>query len=130
AFVVRSLLVGSLLGLSTGSAYFVFFFLFVALTRLVNGTLRDSLENPVFKLLFIPLDSRYRFGIQAKVEGVVNETGRFIAGLFIFFVMLIPSFKIIWVPVVILLLILVYMLVTNQLYTGYKTTIRGKLEHS
>jgi len=42
--------------------------------------IRDSLENPMFKLLFIPLDSRYRFGIQSKVEGVVNESGRFIAG--------------------------------------------------
>src|SRR4029077_4908136 len=116
AFVVRSLLVGSLLGLSTGSAYFVFFFLFVALTRLFNGTLRDSLENPVFKLLFIPLDSRYRFGIQAKVEGVVNESGRFIAGLFIFLVVLIPAFQIIWVPAVILLMLIVYMIVSNQLH--------------
>src|SRR5882762_7109330 len=129
-FVIGSLLVGTLLGLSTVSANFVFFFLFVALTRLFNGTLRDSLENPVFKLLFIPIDNRYRFGIQAKVEGVVNESGRLIAGLFIFLVVLIPYFQIIWVPVFILLLVGVYILVTSQLYTGYKNKIRSKLEHS
>jgi len=129
-FVIGSLLLGMLLGLSTTSGNFVFFFLFVALTRLFNGTLRDSLENPVFKLLFIPIDNRYRFGIQAKVEGVVNESGRLIAGLFIFLVVLIPYFQIIWVPVFILLLVGVYIVVTSQLYTGYKNKIRSKLEHS
>lgn len=130
-FVIGSLLSGTFLGFtSAASVNFIFFFLFVALTRLFNGTLRDALENPIFKLLFIPLDSRYRFGIQAKVEGVVNESGRFIAGLFIFLVVLIPAFQIIWVPVVVLFLLGVYMIVTNQLYAGYKTKIRSKLEHS
>lgn len=129
-FIIGALMSGTLLGISQGTGNFIFFFLFVALARLFNGTLRDSLENPVFKLLFIPLDNRYRFGIQAKVEGVVNESGRFIAGLFIFLVAMIPAFQIIWVPVVILLLAMVYIVVTNQLYTGYKTKIRAKLEHS
>ncbi|MBK5280392.1 MAG: hypothetical protein JJE09_16155, partial [Bacteroidia bacterium] len=72
---------------------FIFFFLFVALTRLANNTLRDSLENPVYKLLFIPLDARYRFGIQSKVEGVINESGRFIAGIIIFGFALFPFFN-------------------------------------
>ncbi|CAN5338357.1 hypothetical protein BH09BAC3_BH09BAC3_37520 [soil metagenome] len=107
---------------------FIYFFLFIALTRLFSNMIRDSLENPMFKLLFIPLDSRYRFGIQSKVEGVVNESGRFIAGALIFGFALIPFFKIIWMPIILSGLVALYFLVIKKLYAGYKTKIRSKLE--
>ncbi len=128
--VLASIVAGGFMQLTLSNSGFVFLFLLVALTRLFNGTLRESLETPVFKLLFIPIDNRYRFGIQAKVEGVVNESGRLLAGLIIFLVVLIPAFKIIWVPVFILLLMGVYAVIINQLYAGYRNKIRSKLEHS
>jgi hypothetical protein len=109
---------------------FIYFFLFIVLTRLFNTTLRESLENPVFKLLFIPLDPRYRFGIQAKVEGVVNESGRFIAGVSIFLFALVPFFKILWIPALTLLLVAAYFIVIRKLYNGYRNKIREKLESS
>ncbi len=111
-------------------ATFIFFFLFSSLTRLFNAMLRDSLENPVFKLLFIPLDSHLRFGIQAKVEGVVNETGRLVGGIFIFAFSLISFFSISWIPGIILLLVGAYFLVGGKLYNGYRNKIRSKLESS
>jgi ATP:ADP antiporter, AAA family len=128
---IGSLLTGSLFGYSidTNPLTYIYFFLFVAVTRLFNSMIKDSLENPVYKLLFIPLDSRYRFGIQTKVEGVVNESGRFIAGVFIFLFALVPFFKIIWVPVIVLGLILTYFKVIQNLYQEYKNKIRLKLEH-
>ena len=107
---------------------FIYFFLFVALIRLFNNMIRDSLENPMFKLLFIPIDNRYRFGIQSKVEGVVNETGRFTAGILIFVFATLPFFKIVWMPILIGALIGSYFLVIQKLYTGYKAKIRSKLE--
>lgn len=115
-------------GLATTGGSFIFFFLFVALTRLFNGMLRDSLENPVFKLLFIPLDGRYRFGIQSKVEGVINESGRFVAGIIIFAFTLMAGFKLVFVPIIILVLAAVYMFVAGKLYYGYRAKIRAKLE--
>lgn len=129
-FAVGSLITGVVFGydLALAPSTFIFFFLFMALTRLFNATLRDSLENPVFKLLFIPLDSRYRFGIQAKVEGVVNESGRFIAGISIFLFALIPFFNLLWIPGLLLLLVGAYFIVGNKLYNGYKNKIRAKLE--
>lgn len=129
-FALGSFVVGLIFGYTpgTGSEGFIFFFLLVALTRLFNVMLRDSLENPVFKLLFIPLDNRYRFGIQSKVEGVVSESGRFMAGIFIFSFGLIPIFKIIWIPAIVLVLIGLYFLVITKLYNGYKGKIRSKLE--
>jgi hypothetical protein len=109
---------------------FIFFFLTVALMRLFNVMIRDSLENPVFKLLFIPLDNRYRFNIQAKLEGVINESGRFLAGLVIFAFALIPIFRTYWITLLILILGAAYVLVIKNLYTGYRNKIRSKLESS
>lgn len=109
---------------------YIYFFLFVAVTRLFNTMLKDSLESPVYKLLFIPLDNRFRFSIQAKVEGVVNESGRFLAGVFIFLFALVPFFKIAWIPIFVLGLILAYYKVIQNLYQEYKEKIKSKLEHS
>lgn len=109
---------------------FIYFFLFVALTRLFNSTLRDSLENPVYKLMFVPLDSRIRFGVQTKVEGVVSESGRLVAGIFIFLLSMAPFFKILWIPVIMVGLCAIYFLVVQRLYGGYKNKIRSKLENT
>lgn len=112
------------------STSFILFFLTVALMRLFNVMIRDSLENPVFKLLFIPLDSRYRFNIQAKLEGVINESGRFLAGLMIFGFALVPIFKTYWITLLIVLLGVAYILVIRALHSGYRNKIRSKLESS
>ncbi len=129
-FAISASFTGIVFGYSPEMAprAFVYFFLFVALIRLFNNMIRDSLENPMFKLLFIPLDNRYRFGIQSKVEGVVNESGRFIAGILIFSFASIPFFKIVWMPVLISILAGLYFVVIRKLYAGYKAKIRSKLE--
>ncbi|NJN41185.1 MAG: hypothetical protein HC811_02045 [Flammeovirgaceae bacterium] len=66
--------------------------------------------------------------MQAKIEGVINEFGRFLAGLFIFLFALIPVFNIVWIPAIIVLLVVAYVLIINNLYKGYKNKIREKLE--
>ncbi len=113
----------------TSPAGFIYFFLFVAMTRLVNWTLRDSLETPVLKLFFIPLSSRLRFGLQTKVEGLVNESSRFVAGLLIFGLFALPFFEVVHIMILLLVLCVVYMFIINKLHQGYRHKIRLKLEH-
>lgn len=129
-FAIGAIFTGVIFGydIALSPTTFIFFFLFMALTRLFNATLRDSLETPVYKLLFIPLDNQLRFGIQAKVEGVVSESGRFIAGVAIFLFVLIPFFNLLWIPAIILLLVGAYFIIGNKLYNGYRNKIRAKLE--
>ncbi len=131
-FAISASFTGLVFGYTPATAQntFIFFFLFVALIRLFNSMIRDSLENPLYKLLFIPLDNRYRFGIQSKVEGVVNESGRLTAGILIFAFATLTFFKIIWMPLILLALVVVYFMVINKLYAGYRTKIRSKLESS
>ena len=129
-FSIASITTGSFLGFekSIAPAGFIYFFLFVSLSRLFNWTLRDSLENPVFKLFFIPLDNRLRFNIQSKVEGLVNESARFIAGLLIFGLAFLPFFKIIHISIFLVVLSGLYFLVVTKLYNGYRNKLRMKLE--
>jgi AAA family ATP:ADP antiporter len=131
-FALTSSITGGVIGDTPelGHDAFIFFFLSVALLRLFNAMIRDSLEQPVFKLLFIPLDGRYRFNIQAKLEGVINESGRFLAGAMIFSFSLIPIFETYWIPILILVLALAYVLVIKKLHDGYRNKIRMKLESS
>lgn len=129
-FSLGSIFTGSIFGFSKQGSPggFIYFFLFVALSRLFNWTLRDSLENPVFKLFFIPLDSRLRFNIQSKVEGLINESARFVAGLAIFAFAFIPFFNIVHIAVLTLFLVAAYFLVVRKMYNGYRNKIRMKLE--
>jgi ATP:ADP antiporter, AAA family len=127
-----SVITGAMFGFdkTASPAGFIYFFLFVAASRLFNWTLRDSLENPVFKLLFIPLDGRIRFNVQAKVEGLINESSRFVAGILIFLFAFIPSFEVIHISIVLFVIAAVYFLIVNKLYSGYRKKIREKLESS
>ncbi len=77
------IVVASTVGVIPGTPEFTWFFLFVAISKLFMDSLKEALENPSFKLFFMPLDIRIRFDIQAKVEGVVNESSRFIASIII-----------------------------------------------
>jgi MFS family permease len=127
-----SVIAGSIFGFdkALSPAGFIYFFLFVAMSRLFNWTLRDSLENPVFKLFFIPLDGRIRFNVQSKVEGLVNESSRFVAGFLIFSLGFIPAFEVIHISLFLVLLSAGYLVIVNRLYNGYRTKIREKLESS
>lgn len=128
-FAFGSFGTGLFFGGDIGKSSYVFFFVFIALTRLFSWTLRDSLENPVFKLFFIPLDSRIRFSTQAKIEGTFNELSRFLTGLLLFGVALLPFFKVVYIMGILLVLVALYFLIVNKLYKGYRDKIHEKLEN-
>lgn len=129
-FSIGSILTGGIFGFDKQMAPtgFIYFFLFVSLNRLLNWSLRDSVENPVFKLFFIPLENRLRFSIQSKIEGVVNESARFVAGCLIFGLAFLPFFNLIHISIVIVVLAGLYFVVVNKIYSGYRNKIRLKLE--
>ncbi|MDH5474849.1 MAG: cyclic nucleotide-binding domain-containing protein [Cyclobacteriaceae bacterium] len=130
-FALCSIIAGTLFGVSPIESpnTFIWFFLFISITRLFNYSLRDALENPTFKLFFMPLDNNTRFEIQTKVEGVVNETARMIAGGFILLLSLISFFELIHYSYVTLLLIGGYVYVIGKLYNQYRNKIKTKLEN-
>lgn len=123
-----SALVGTFLGYSLETGTFLFFFLFITLSKLFNTSLRESLENPTIKLFFLPLDGITRFDIQTKVEGVINQFSVLIAGGIIFLLGLFHFFKIIHYSYFLLIIIAGWIYVTGKIYLEYKNTLKEKLE--
>lgn len=129
-FALASLISGTFFGFEkvVSPTGFVYFFLFAALTRLFNWTLKDSLENPVLKLFLIPVDGRLRFSIQSKVEGIVNEGARFLSGVLILVLGTLPFFRVVHIGILVAVLAGLYFVMVSNLYVGYRNKIRQRLE--
>ena len=127
-FTLVSIVAGSFFGYTGGGASFLWFFLFIALSKLFNESLKESLEQPSFKLFFMPLDIKIRFDIQAKVEGVVNEFSRLIAGALILLLGFLTFFKLIHYSYLLAVVIIIWIYVTNRLYLEYRINVKKKLQ--
>ena len=127
-FVVATIFVGLLIGFQPSSQEFIWFFLFVALSKLFVSFLRDAMENPAFKLYFMPLDSTIRFDIQTKVEGVVNEFAKAVAGGVILALGVFAYFNSLNYYYILLIVIVGWIYVTGKLYNEYRNRIKTKLE--
>lgn len=125
---VLSALVGSIFGYSIDTGTFLFFFLFISMSKLFNTSLREALENPTIKLFFLPLDNDIRFDIQTKVEGVINQFSVLIAGATIFLIGLLPFINLIHYSYILLFIIGGWIYITGKIYFEYKNTLKKKLE--
>ena len=122
------ILVGTLSGQSAAVGTFFTFFLFVALSKLFITFLRDALENPAFKLYFMTLENRIRFDIQAKIEGVVVEFAKVLAGGAIILLGLLTFFELVHYYYILLFVIVGWIFLAGKLYSEYRDRIRAKLE--
>lgn len=127
-FTGLAIFFGYIFGFDITSTEFIWFFLFIALSKLFVTTLREAIENPVFKLFFMPLDSKVRFDIQTKIEGIINEFSRAIGGGLILLLGLLPFFKLIHFSWILVLVIIVWGYILFKAYNLYKVNIRLKLE--
>jgi ATP:ADP antiporter, AAA family len=127
-FTFVSIWVGGLFGYTAESPAFIWFFLFVSLSKLFHESLRESLETPSFKLFFMPLDIKIRFNIQAKVEGVINEFSRLIAGFMILALGTLAFFELIHYSVILVVVIIAWIWSTSKLYSEYRINVKKKLQ--
>ncbi len=127
-FTAAAIFSGTYYGFDVTSSNFIWFFLFIALSRLFTSTIRDATENPIFKLFFMPLDSRVRFDIQTKIEGTINEFSRALAGGIILSLGLLPFFELIHYSYILVIIIMAWVYITIKLYNLYKVNIQLKLE--
>lgn len=127
-FTGLALVSGYYFGFEVTEPSFIWFFLFIALSKLFGTTLREATENPVFKLFFMPLDSRVRFDIQTKIEGTINELSRAISGGIILLLGFLPFFELIHYSWILVAIIIGWTYLIIKLYHLYRVHIRLKLE--
>jgi len=113
-------------GSDISDSSFWMFFLFISLSKLFTTSLKDALENPAFKLYFMPLDIKVRFDIQTKIEGVIGEFSGLIAGTMTLIMALI-GLKLIHYSYVTIILAFIVLFVVGKLYAEYRNALKSKL---
>jgi hypothetical protein len=73
--------VGYFSGYKVESSGFIYFFLFISMSKLFNKALKDGLEVPSFKLLYQSIKQEIRFDVQAKIDGTINEIAALTSGI-------------------------------------------------
>lgn len=124
---LSAFMAGGFFGYETDSDTFIFFFIFIAVGKLFTDSLKDSLEEPAFKLFFLPLDIKIRFDIQTKIEGIVNEFAGVLAGAFLLIAEALYFFELIHYSVLIIAVIIGMLLVAGKLYQQYRLTLQSSL---
>jgi hypothetical protein len=127
-FTLGAIVTGNMFGYLPGSENFIWFFLFVVLSKFFSNSIREALEIPTFKIFFMPLKINIRFDVQAKIEGVINESSRLLAGTMILIIGTLSFLDIIHYTYFLLAIIIGYFFVTGRLYNEYRNNVRKKLE--
>jgi len=120
-------LVGLFLGYTPESPSFFAFFVMISVSRLFVSSLKDALDEPAFKLYFLPLDSSARFDIQTKILGVVNAFSALIAGGIILLLSQVERFNLLTISLVALPILFVWYLITRYMHAGYRATLQDTL---
>lgn len=127
-FTVGAIVAGHIFEYEIKSEEFILFFVLTAVGKLFTASLKDALENPAFKLFFLPIDIKIRFDIQTRIEGVVNELAVLVAGAMQIGLGLLVFFQLIHYSYFILLLAAGIVYLASKLFEEYKTTLKGTLE--
>ena len=127
-FTIGAIVTGNLLGYLPASENFIWFFLFIVLSKFFSNSIREALEVPTFKIFFMPLKINIRFDVQAKIEGVINELSRLLAGTMILIIGAFAFFDLIHYSYFLLAIVVGYFFVTGGLYNEYRNNVRKKLE--
>jgi hypothetical protein len=120
-------LIGAGFGFTPDDPTFIFFFVTIAVSKLFVTSLKDALDEPAFKLYFLPLDVESRFDIQVKIQGLVNAFAGMIAGAIILLLNNVEVFNLLTISVAVIPLLLIWYLVTQRMHKGYRSTLQGTL---
>ena len=92
------------------------------------SSLKDALDEPAFKLYFLPLDGAIRLDVQTKIQGVVNAFAGLIAGGIILILSSIEVFNLLYISLSAVPLLIIWYVVTKYMHKGYKETLQDTLQ--
>ncbi|MEX1238139.1 MAG: HEAT repeat domain-containing protein [Cyclobacteriaceae bacterium] len=126
SFTVAALVLGFIFGYAPANTYFVVFFLTIAMSKLLISSVKESLDNPTFKLYLLPIESKIRIDVQTKIEGIVTAVASIIAGGFIILITQ-SGFNLIYITMFAIPLIALWYFVVNKMHDSYRHTLQNTL---
>jgi ATP/ADP translocase len=127
-FTGIAIIVGFASGYEKTAPGFIYFFLFISMSKLFNKTLKDALEVPSFKILYQSLKKSIRFDVQAKIDGTINEISALTSGILLTALSAIVFIKLIHFSVFLFILLIIWLIITIRLYKEYRNSLEQALK--
>lgn len=127
-FCLASIVSGLTLGSLVTNPYFVVYFLMVALSRLFSHSLTVSIEKPILKVLYQPIDENVRYDVMAKVDGTLNELAGVLAGAILLGLGALPFYHQFLVNYIVIAGLVVLSILIFSLYRQYQRKLRSSLD--
>jgi AAA family ATP:ADP antiporter len=108
----------------------IYFFIMIAMSKLFVNSLKGGLDDPTFKLYYIPMDKAHKLDAQTKIEGMITSLASVVGGGAIVLMNKFPFFTLLSVTFVTLPLLGLWYWVTNKMYKGYRDTLQSSLQKS
>jgi AAA family ATP:ADP antiporter len=128
-FTGGAAILGASFGYTQGDAL-IYFFIMIAMSKLFVNSLKGGLDDPVFKMYYIPMDKAHKLDAQTKVEGMITSVASVIGGGVIVLMNNFPYFTLLTVTFITLPVLGLWYWVTNKMYKGYRDTLQSSLQKS
>jgi ATP:ADP antiporter, AAA family len=126
-FTVVALVIGLSFGYTTASSSFIIFFIMIAMSKLFVLSVKESLDEPSFKLYLLPIETNIKIDVQTKLEGVVTGFATLVAGALILGIQKFNLVDLIYMTVFAIPLIAGWFFVASKLYAIYRETLQTTL---
>ncbi|HEX8039468.1 MAG TPA: HEAT repeat domain-containing protein, partial [Chryseosolibacter sp.] len=126
-FTVFALGVGFIFGYSPANTFFVIFFMSILVSKLFMRSLKESLDNPTFKLYLLPIESKIRIDVQTKIEGIVTAFASIVAGGIILLITQFAVFNLIYFTLFAIPIMAAWYFVVNRMHASYRHTLQNTL---
>lgn len=128
-FTAGALALGLTFGYEGGESM-IFFFIMIAMSKLFVNSLKGALDDPVFKMYYIPINKAIKLDAQTKIEGIITALASIIAGGLLVLINAFEFSNLLSITLFTLPILLLWYLVTNRMYHGYKDTLQDSLHKS
>jgi ATP/ADP translocase len=127
-FTIVAVVIGTIMGYTPATSGFMLFFMILALSRLFSKSLKDSIESPSFKVIYLTFDEKTRYVVQSGMDGTVNEIAALSSGLLLAGLGMLGFIKLIHFPVVLFVISGLWIFIAFKVYSEYRKSIRKALE--
>jgi hypothetical protein len=128
-FTGGAMIIALSFGYTTGDSV-IYFFIMIAMSKLFVNSLKGALDDPVFKMYYIPMDRSIKLDAQTKLEGIVTGFATIIGGGLIVLVNFLNAQNLLAITFFTLPLLGLWLWVTNRMYRGYRETLQTSLQRN
>lgn len=106
----------------------ILFFSFISAGRLFMRIIRVGVNDPVFQILFQPIDKNIRTKFQNQVEGQPKALGNILAGIILIILNSLSFINILHITYFYVAVILVWLRISLNMYREYRRKVREELK--